>query len=221
MLADQFSRTTVPIFLVHMPLSSMDGLIALRQGLCQISASHLIEPGTEVYNRAYVRMLFPGQAMALIRVFCRLEGLIVQPGNPRGIRSLEDLTRPELCFVNRETGSGVRQWLDLQLEKQGIQPEHIASKQSLARSHNAVARQVQQKTADFGVGLAESAHQFGMDFVPLYEEPYELVFPESLTASPEYAPFFEYLNTGDFRTSLSNLSGYMVSQTSGSVEVIR
>lgn len=220
-LADQFSRSGVPIFLVHLPLSSMDGLIALRQGLCQISAAHIIDPQSSEYNRSYVRHLFPNQPMALIQIFRRLEGLIVQPGNPLGIRSLEDLARPDVRFVNRESGSGVRQWLDRHLKEQGFQVEPLPGETGIAHSHNAIARQVQQGAADFGLGLAASARQFGLDFVPLYEEPYELVLPESLIADPTHAPFFEFLNSGEFRSTVRGLDGYVVSQNAVSVEFVR
>ncbi len=219
-LADDFAATSAPIFINPIPLSSLDGLIALRQGLCQISASHLVDPLTCEYNRTFVRHLFPGQPMALIQLFTRLEGLIVQPGNPLGIASLADLSRPEVRFINREIGSGVRQWLDQELKTLGIAAENIPGYQTIARSHNAVARHVSLGSADLGVGLASSARQFGLDFIPLYEEPYELVLPQSLLDNEAYAPFFAYLNSSAFRTSLAGQSGYAISQSTPRIEKV-
>jgi putative molybdopterin biosynthesis protein len=220
-LADQFSRSGVPVFLIHLPLSSMDGLISLRQGLCQVSAAHLIGPESSEYNRSFVRHLFPNQPMALIQIFKRVEGLIVQPGNPLGIRSLEDLERPDARFVNREAGSGVRQWLERHLNEQGIQSGVVPDEIGIAHSHNAVARKVQQGAADFGLGLAESARTFGLDFIPQFEEPYELVMPESLIADPVFASFFEFLNSGEFRAAVRRLDGYVVPQTAAGIEIVR
>lgn len=220
-LAGDFSATKAPIFINPIPLSSLDGLIALRQGLCQVSASHLVDPLTCEYNRTFVRHLFPGQPMALIRLFTRLEGLIVQPGNPLGIASLADLSRPEVRFINREIGSGVRQWLDQELKQLAIPTDNIPGYQSIARSHNAVARHVSQGSADLGLGLASSAHQFGLDFIPIYEEPYELVLPQSLLDNEAYAPFFAYLNSGAFRQSLAGQPGYALSQSAPFIERIQ
>jgi molybdate-binding protein/DNA-binding HxlR family transcriptional regulator len=219
-LAEYFTRNQAQFVLLPVPLSSLDGLVALRQGLCQMSTCHLIDPHSNEYNRSFVRHLFPGQSMALVEVYRREEGLMMKPGNPLGIKSLEDLARPEIQFVNRESGSGVRQWLDLRLEQLGIQPETIHGYTRVAHSHNAIARAIHEGKADTGVGIAASAMEFGLDFVPLFEEPYEIVLPHRLLADGGYTPFFEYLNSGEFRSAARHLDGYVVPQTSGGVEII-
>lgn len=219
LLAEHFSQSPAPIYLQHVPYSSLDGLIALRQGLCQISAAHLYDPQSDDYNRSFVRHIFPGQAMALVQIYRREEGLLVQPGNPLGIRSLDDLSRPGLRFANREPGSGVRQWLDSALLRSGYSERQ--SDLPVYHSHNAVARAIQQGLADFGIALAASARQFGLDFIPLYEEPYELVLPQSLLENPRYTPFFDYLSSGEFRTSIRSLGGYIVSQDFVKIEAVQ
>jgi molybdate-binding protein/DNA-binding HxlR family transcriptional regulator len=219
-LAKYFSKKLLPFHVLPIPLSSLDGLVALRQGLCQMSTCHLIDPQSNEYNRSFVRHLFPGQSMGLVEVYRREEGLILKPGNPFGIKSLEDLARPDIRFVNRESGSGVRQWLDMRLELLGIQPEQVHGYTQVVHSHNAVARTVHDGQADTGVGIAASAKEFGLDFVPLFEEPYEIVVPLGLLSDASFNPFFEYLNSGEFRDSVRNLDGYTVPQDFGGVEVI-
>ncbi|MFM8319527.1 MAG: substrate-binding domain-containing protein, partial [Chloroflexota bacterium] len=110
-LAGYVAEQGLPLALQPIPLSSLDGLIALRQGLCQLSTCHLIDAQSQEYNRPFIRHIFPGQPVALAQAFRREEGLIVPPGNPLGLRGLDDLARPGLRFINREAGSGVRQWL--------------------------------------------------------------------------------------------------------------
>jgi putative molybdopterin biosynthesis protein len=220
-LADSASRTKAPFYLSAVPLSSLDGLIALRQGLCQMSTCHLLDPGSEQYNRSFVRHLFPGEPMSLVQFFRREEGLILRPDNPLGITSLEDVTRPDVRFVNREPGSGVRQWLDLQLDRLGIPAETISGFSDVVHSHHAVARAIAEGRADVGVGIAISAEVFGLHFIPLFEEPYEIVAPLSLVSDERYAPFFDYLNSAESRTALRALDGYVVPQNSGRIEVIR
>ena len=219
-LATFFSQKQAPFVLLPIPLSSLDGLIAVRQGLCQMSTCHLIDPQSEEYNRSFIRHLFPGQSMALVLVYRREEGLIVKPGNPLGIRSLEDLVRTDIRFVNREPGSGVRQWLDLRLNRLGMQPEMIPGYSHAVNSHPDVARAVRGGIADVGIGIVAVAREFGLDFIPLFEEPYEIAVPLSIVSDNRYAPFFEYLNSGEFRTAVRDLDGYTVQQNSGEIEAI-
>jgi putative molybdopterin biosynthesis protein len=219
-LAEYFSRKQAPFFLQPIPLSSLDGLIALRQGLCQMSTCHLIDPQSEEYNRPYIRHLFPSQPVALVQIFRREEGLMVKPGNPLGIRSLEDLGRPDIEFVNREPGSGVRQWLDLHLQRLGLPARQVRGYENIATSHTDVARLIYAGSAACGIGIVASAREFGLEFIPLFEEPYEMAAPLSLVADPHYAPFFDYLNSGEFRLAVRGLDGYVVPQTFGDIEIV-
>jgi molybdate-binding protein/DNA-binding HxlR family transcriptional regulator len=220
-LADQLAQRNLSICLLPVPLSSLDGLIALRQGLCQMSTCHLIDHQSEEYNGPFIRHLFPGQPMALVRVYQREEGLLVRPGNPLGIRSLEDLVRADVHFVNREPGSGVRQWLDLHLKRLGILPEMVNGYENILHSHSAVARVIREGSAGVGIGIAASASANGLQFIPLFEEPYEIAAPLNLVADGRYTPFFEYLNSGEFRSAVRSLDGYTISQNSGGIEVIQ
>jgi len=219
-IARTFALKQMPVSLFPVPLSSLDGLIALRQGLCQMSTCHLIDMQSGEYNRSFVRHLFPGQSMSLVQVYRREEGLMVSPGNPLGIRLLQDLARPDVLFVNREPGSGVRQWLELNLSRLGIQPGMVCGYSQVVQSHGDVARFVHEGKADTGIGIAASAREFGLDFVPLFDEPYEIIVSQSLVKESRYAPFFEYLNSGEFRSAVRGMEGYRVSQTFGEVELI-
>ena len=219
-LANFFSQKRAPFFLQPIPLSSLDGLVALRQGLCQMSTCHLIDPQSEEYNRSFIRHLFPGQSMALVLVYQREEGLIVRTGNPLGIRSLQDLVRTDIRFVNRETGSGVRQWLDLRLNQLGIQPEMVTGYFHVVNSHPDVAQVIGEGRADVGIGIAAIAREFGLHFIPLFEEPYEIAVPLSFVSNKNYSPFFETLNSGELRAAIRSLDGYTVPQDSGKIDVV-
>jgi putative molybdopterin biosynthesis protein len=219
-LAEYISKKQLPVFLLPIPISSLDGLISLRQGLCQMSTCHLIDAQSQEYNRPFIRHLFPGQAMALVQVYRREEGLIVRPGNPLGIKNLDDLGRPDILFVNREPGSGVRQWLDVQLKRLGLQPEQLRGYLQVVQSHQEVAYAVQAGRADVGIGIAASARAFGLGFIPLFEEPYEIALPFHLISDERYTPFFDVLSSGEFRASVRHLDGYVVPVTSGEIDVV-
>ncbi len=219
-LAEFLNQRQLPFNLLPIPLSSLDGLIALRQGLCQMSACHLISPQTDEYNRSFIRHLFPGQSIALIKIYRREEGLIVPPGNPLRLNTLEDLARENVRLVNREPGSGVRQWFDLELERAGLKPEQLQGYTHIVGSHDEVARAVRAGVADTGIGILSSARKFGLDFVPLYEEPYEIAVPAAILGDDRYAALFEVLNSGEFRTAIQKLDGYIVPGNSGDIEVV-
>jgi putative molybdopterin biosynthesis protein len=192
----------------------------MRQGLCQMSTCHLLDPESDEYNRSFVRRLFPSQPMALVQVYRRQEGLIVPAGNALGLRGLEDLARPEVRFVNREAGSGVRQWLDLHVKRLGLAPEAIRGYANEVWSHEAVAEAIRDGQADAGIGIAASARALGLDFIPLFEEPYEIAMPLGAVSQRGLAPFFDFLNSGEFRTAIRRLDGYAVPQNAGAVEVV-
>jgi len=219
-LAQYFAQKNAPFSLAPVPLSSLDGLIALRQGLCQMSTCHLIDPQSEEYNRSFIRHLFPSQSMALVLIYQREEGLLVKSGNSAGIRSLEDLARPDVRFVNREKGSGVRQWLDMRLERLGISPDEIQGYTRVAHSHPAVAREVIRGEADAGIGIAAVAREYGLHFLPLFSEPYEIALPLDFISDSRYTPFFDYLNSDDICSAVRGLAGYSIPQNSGRVDVI-
>ncbi|MCB9136700.1 MAG: substrate-binding domain-containing protein [Anaerolineales bacterium] len=213
-----FNRQGTGINVQLLPLNSLDGLVMLRQGLCQMATCHLKEPGSSEYNRSFVRHLFPGQKMAVVRLYHREEGLIVRAGNPLGIKTLSDLARPEVRFINREGGAGIRVWLDQALKNLGLAPDNISDYVNEARSHAEVAQSVHAGRADIGLGIVSAARALGLDFIPLFEEPYELVLPAERLTSPACAPFFEHLNSGAFRTSVQTLDGYLIPPTSGQVD---
>ncbi len=215
-----FAQKHASYSFLTVPLSSLDGLIALRQGLCQMCTCHLIDPQSEEYNRSFIRHLFPCQSMALVQIYRREEGLIVRSGNPSGIHSLDDLVRPDIRFVNREPGSGVRQWLEHQFHRLGIQSEMVPGYSNVVNSHLEVAQTVLKGNADAGIGIASVARKLGLDFIPLFEEPYEIAIPHSFLIDRRYIPFFEFFNSGEARAVISRLDGYTIPQNSGKIDVV-
>jgi putative molybdopterin biosynthesis protein len=217
-LVGDFRQKRVGLTLQILPLNSLDGLITLRQGICQMATCHLKEPGTGLYNRSFVRHLFPGQQMAVISMYQREEGLIVQRGNPLKIRSLADLVREDVRFVNRERGSGIRLWLDQSLREQGIPADYVNGYTKEAASHMEVAQAIYQGQADTGLGIAAAVRTLGLDFVPLFDEPYELVVPSELINDPRYTSFFDHIHSGEFRAAVQSLDGYLIPPTSGHLD---
>ena len=105
-------------------VGSLGGLVALRDGLCHIAGSHLLDPDTGEYTLPYVDGSSTGGTIAVVRLVHREQGLIVAPGNPLGLCGVEDLARPDLRYVNRQRGAGTRVLLDHELARRGIDAGH-------------------------------------------------------------------------------------------------
>jgi putative molybdopterin biosynthesis protein len=202
-----------------LPLGSLDGLMALRQGAGQIAGCHLLDPPTGEYNLPYVRHFFPGQPMRVITLVRRQQGLIVAPGNPLGIQQIADLARDEVRFVNRNRGSGTRLWVDQQLNEKGISAQAVFGYQDAVRTHLEVAERIKQGQADVGVGLYAAAHKMELDFVPLFEERYDVVIPEEYYHSELLKPVLDYVNTAEFRRAVESLGGYNTAEAGKEIQV--
>jgi putative molybdopterin biosynthesis protein len=206
-LAHQLSKY---LDVLSLPVGSLDGLVALRQNLCNLSGAHLLDPGGE-YNLPFIRHFFPDRAMQVVTLAHREQGLMTAPGNPRAIRSLADLARAGVTFVNRNPGSGTRLWLDRQLLAQGVPSDSIHGFENFVSTHTECARLVQTSKADVALGLRAAAHQFGLDFVPLFHERYDIVF--SKEQSTVLAPLLDTIQTSAFRRGIEALTGYETTHT--------
>ncbi len=193
-------------------VGSLGGLVALRRREAHLAGSHLLDPETGEYNAPYVRRYLPDTPVVLVTLVHRQQGLMVARGNPKGIRGLEDLVRPDVRFVNRQRGSGTRILLDYHLRRLGLSPEDIRGYQHEEYTHLAVAAAVASGRADVGLGIAAAAQALGLDFIPLFTERYDLVVPRSFYHDDLLAPLWEVLQDPAFRRDVTSLPGYDVAE---------
>jgi putative molybdopterin biosynthesis protein len=192
-------------------VGSQGGLVALRRGEAHLAGSHLLNPETGEYNISYIRQYMlniPVKVVALVR---RDQGLIVRKGNPKGVKSLGDLTKPDVRFVNRQRGAGTRVLLDYHLNLMTIPAESIVGYTQEEYTHLGVAAAVASGRADCGLGVAAAAQALDLDFVPLFQERYDLVIPKQFADDELLAPLFDLLSDRGFREAVSRLNGYDVS----------
>ncbi len=191
--------------LLSLPVGSLDGLVNLRQGLCQISGAHLLDENGE-YNTSYIRHFFPDRNVEVITLAYRTQGLMLSPGNPKKVRKVADLARPNIRFVNRNPGSGTRLWIDQELKRLGISSEKITGYENIVKTHSEAATLIEENKADVSLGLQAAAYQHRLDFIPLFEERYDLVLPRE--NEKVVTPLLDYLQTASFRSELNILTGY-------------
>lgn len=192
-------------------VGSLGGLVALRRGHAHFAGSHLLDPETGTYNTSYLPRYLPDTSVQLVTLVGRQQGLIIRSNNPKRIMSLSDLARPDVRFVNRQRGAGTRVLLDYELEKGDISAETISGYEQEEYTHLAVAAAVASGRADCGLGIAAAAQALDLDFVPLFEERYDLVIAAAYAHSDLLAPLFDVLADADFRHAVAQLPGYDVS----------
>jgi putative molybdopterin biosynthesis protein len=213
LLVQEIGQVDPATQLYSLPIGSLDGLIALKQGLCNIAACHLLDEVSGEYNRDYVRHLFPGQSMTLFTLAYRQQGFLTRPGNPKGIQGLHDLAREDVAFANRQRGSGTRLWLDHQLNKMAIPDKQIRGYDLESNTHTQVGREVAEGRADAGIALQAVAKQFELNFIPLFVERFDLVLPSRKTSEKEMQPLLNHLQSAVLRTAVANLGGYDTDHT--------
>jgi putative molybdopterin biosynthesis protein len=191
-------------------VGSQGGLIALKRGEAHLAGSHLLNPETGEYNISYIRQYLPDVPVKVVALVRREQGLIVRAGNPRAMRGLQDLINPGVQFVNRQRGAGTRVLLDYHLRLIGIVPERIVGYEQEEYTHLGVAAAVASGRADCGLGIAAAAQALNLDFIPLFQERYDLVIPKHFAEGDLLAPLFALLAGRPFRQAVSRLPGYDV-----------
>ncbi len=211
-LADWLARRRSPVCAVALSCSSSRALAALVEGRAHAAGVHLRDPQTGEYNLASVRRAL-GHRPSLLVNFARWElGLVTAAGNRLKICGFADLARPGLRIVNREGGSGARSALDEALGELGLHRDRIHGYKRELAGHLEVAAAIAAGEADVGVTIRVAADVYGLGFIPLREERYDLVIVERESASQPIKAMLEALNSRRFAREVSQLCAYDTNQ---------
>ncbi len=194
-------------------VGSLAGLVALSCGEADLAGAHLLDDDTDEFNVPFVKRLMPHENVILMNLVQRLQGLMVAPKNPKHITGIEDLTRPDITFVNRQNGSGTRILLDSRLRGLGIASADIKGYEREETTHMAVASLIARGLADVGIGAQSAAEVVGLDFIPLLKERYDLVALQEAFERPPLNSLLETVRSDGFRNMLRSIPGYDVSDT--------
>jgi putative molybdopterin biosynthesis protein len=189
-------------------VGSLGGLVALRDGLCHLAGSHLLDPETGEYTLPYVDRVLGEREVAVVRLVHRDQGLIVARENPLAISAIEDVARADVRYINRQRGAGTRVLLDHELRRRDIPADAVSGYAREEHTHLAVAAAIAAGRADAGLGIMAAARAFGLDFVPVTREPYDLVLTTDTLGDSVTAPLWSLLDDPDFRAAVEGLGGY-------------
>lgn len=202
---DLFAKEGSEYSLLSSHVGSFSGLQALLSDNCHIAPSHLLGKDGK-YNNEAVSMLFKGEEMAMINVVGRRQGFIVEKGNPKNIKTIEDLK--DLKMVNRQRGAGTRVLFDYLLEKAGIEGKGIEGYDHEVTTHLAAALAVKNGDVDFAVGVESAAVKMDLDFIYLADEDYEFVLKRETLDQEPIKELIEMLRSDLFKKTVDALGGY-------------
>jgi putative molybdopterin biosynthesis protein len=186
-------------------VGSMGGIMALKRGETHIAPVHLLDEKGE-YNTSYLKRYLGD--FALLKFIKRVQGFMVQKGNPLNIKGFEDLKR--VRFVNRQKGSGTRMLLDYHLNKLSINSKEINGYEREEVTHLNVAAQVASGSADCGLGVLSAAQFMGLEFIPVCFEEYDIAVTRDMLCDERFKCFLEVVKSEEFKNKLYEIGGYEI-----------
>jgi len=201
----------IKILVTH--AGSLGGLIALQEERAHLAGIHLLDEETGEYNYPYVKRVLPGREVAIVHLAYRIQGLMFARGNPKQIKGIADLQRPDITFVNRQKGAGTRVLLDIHLHQLGIPSSRIKGYEREMDTHLAVGLSIAHGEADVALGIEAAARSCNLDFLPLFRERYDLVIPVANYRSELLSPLLSAIISDEFKAIVNKAGGYDTSQT--------
>lgn len=189
-------------------IGSLEGMMMIYRGTADVATVHLLDPTSKEYNVPFVKQLFIHERISVVSFASREQGFIVAKGNPKNITCFGDLTRKDVVFINRQKGSGTRFLFDASLAQKEIQPKNIKGYENEEWNHLATASQISRGSADVGFGIRSAAEQLGLDFIPVTEEQFDLVFRWTDENENELKSLYALICSEEFKGSIAKIPGY-------------
>jgi len=192
----------------YAPIGSIKGLKVLKQNGATMSCVHILDTEKKEYNTSYVQRYLGTDDYIVYHLYMREQGLCVQKGNPKGIRSLEDLSANNISFANRNKGCGTRLLFDFLLQEKGITPSSIKGYGKEIESHLETALTVLQGNADAGFCIRHAAHLLGLDFITLAHESFDMVVSKEHSYNSQVRDFFNFFDQSELLHHVQDFTGY-------------
>ncbi len=200
-------------------VGSMGGIMALRRGESHAAGCHLLDTETGIYNKAFIKKYFPKGGVKLVRCVGRQQGLMVQKGNPLNIEKFSDIAKDGARYVNRQKGSGTRILTDYLCKTNNVDTDSIYGYEREELTHTSVAVQIASGSADVGMGIYSAAQLYGLDFIPICIEEYDLLIPDHAWDSPQTQAMLKVLKSEEFKAKLLAMGGYTLDAPGEIIEI--
>ncbi len=193
-------------------IGSLEGLMTLYHGDSDVAAIHLLDPTSQTYNIPFINQLFVHEPITVLRLAAREQGFILKKGNPKKIYRFKDLVRKDVTFVNRQKGSGTRFIFDSYLARQNIDPNTISGYDTEEWNHLSTASSVSRGIGDVAFGIRSAAIQLDLDFLPVTNEQFDLVFRWTDQNKEALDTIIKLIQSPSFLESCGNMEGYDFSE---------
>lgn len=188
-----------------------DGARRLLDGSAMVAGVHLIDPTSGGYNRPQQLGLTGLRDLVIIHWARRRQGLLMQPGNPLGIRSMADLTRTDARVAHRQPEAGADRLFRWLLERDGVEWAALRLSAHVSLSEDDLALGIRQGEADAGLAVEAAARRHGLDFIPLHQERFDLAMRRRSYFEPAVQELMAFGRGERLRNRAEAMGGYDVS----------
>ena len=209
-LGDMLHLENPELYMSSSHVGSMGGIMAIRRGEAHAAGCHLLDTNDGTYNRSFMKKYFPRGDVKLVRCVGRQQGLMVARGNPLNIQKFSDIAAEGVRYVNRQKGSGTRILTDYLCKQENLDTSAIYGYDREELTHTSVAAQIVSGSADAGMGIYSAAKLYGLDFIPICIEEYDLIIPDHAWETPMVRQLIATLKSDGFRDKILSLGGYTV-----------
>ncbi len=189
-------------------VGSMGGLMAIRRGEAHIAGIHLLNEKDGTYNTSFIKKHFPEGGVRVVECVGRVQGIMTAHGNPKNITDISSLKNADIRYLNRQKGSGTRILFDYLLKKNELSPSDICGYKDEEFTHTEIACKIANGLADAGMGIYSAAAIYGLDFIPICNEQYDLLISDSAWETEMVQEFISILKSKEFAKKLTEMGGY-------------
>lgn len=184
------------------------GLSLLARHRADICAMHW-GPAAESLHRhpALIAQYPQHRAWVLVRAFYRQQGLIVAPGFRNPPEDLGNLFAPEVRWAMRQEGAGSQRFLAETLAQHNVDPSRLRVA-ARANSEREAASLIAMDHADVAPGARGAATEFGLDFLPIGWEAYDLALYRGVYFRSLFQKLLDYLKGPECQRLAQLLGGY-------------
>lgn len=197
--------------LAMLPGGSLDGLRRLAAGEAVMCGLHVFDAAADEYNVSVVSQTCQGLDVVLVEWCWRDQGLVLAPGNPLAVKTLQDIAAKQARVVTRQHEAGSQLLFVHLLAEAGMGLGDIDTVEPPARSETDVGIAVLEDKADAGLAIAAIAHQFRLEFLPLHRERFDLLVRRREYFEPPFQKLLAFARSPAFRSRAEEMAGYDVS----------
>ncbi len=187
-------------------VGSMGALSAIKMKQAHLGGTHLLDTESGEYNKSYIKKFLDVNEATLIKGIGRIQGLMVQKGNPKNIKSFSDIVGHR--YANRQLGSGTRILFDYLLKTHNINKDKIDGYKNEEFTHTAVAAQIAGGNADCGLGIYSAAQMYDLDFIEITVEEYDFLVNNDFIDTPMFGAFMEAFRSEELKERMARMGGY-------------